>query len=117
MALAWAGLGVVLLAAAPRALPRPALEELAFRIIERAEGIQPGRPVGTYVGGVPAVLARTVASAVSSQLAAKRRGPSVLEVTSAAEAETVARAHDVRTLLRLHVQLDGQRLLARGDAI
>ena len=103
--------------AKPAALPRPALDELALRVVEQAEGAQPEAPVGVYVEGVPPVLARAFASALSSQLAAKKRGPTVLEVPTAAEAEAVARAHDVRTLLRLSVQLDGQKLVARGDAI
>lgn len=115
-----AALSAVLLFAAPprpAALSRPALEELAIRIVEQAEGAKPEPPVGVWVEGTPPVLARAFASAVASQLAARRRGPSVLEVTSAAEAEAVARAHDLRTLLRLSIQLDGQRVTARGDAI
>ncbi len=110
---------VLLLAAPPRpaALSRPALEELAVRVVEQAEAAKPEPPVGVYVEGAPPVLARAFASTVASQLSARRRAPSVLEVTSPAEAEAVARAHDVRTVLRLIIQLDGQKVVARGDAI
>src|SRR5262245_11419716 len=102
-----AGVGVMLLAAPPRAtaLTRPALDELALRIVEQAEAVKPEPPVGVWVEGAPAVLARAFGSAVAAQLSSRRRAPSVLEVTSAAEAEATARARDVRTLLRLHVQL------------
>jgi hypothetical protein len=41
----------------------------------------------------------------------------VLDAPTAADAEALARAHDVRTLLRVTVQLDGLKLSARGDAI
>ncbi|MBK7863001.1 MAG: VCBS repeat-containing protein [Archangiaceae bacterium] len=115
---AW--LCVTLIASAPgrpNPFSRAALDELAFRIVEQAEGARPEAPVGVYVEGGPPVLARAFASAVSAQLAARRRGPSVLEASSAAEAEALARTRDVRTLLRLTVQLDGQKLLARGDAV
>ncbi len=104
-------------AAKPAALTRPAIEELALRIVEQAEAAKPEAPVGVFVEGSPPVLARAFASAVSSQLAARKRGPTVLDASSAAEAESLCRTHDVRTLLRLVVQLDGTKLVARGDAI
>ncbi|MBL8956992.1 MAG: VCBS repeat-containing protein, partial [Myxococcaceae bacterium] len=114
------GLALVLLLAAPprpAALGRPALEELAVRIADQVEGAKPEPPVGVWVEGVPPVLARAFASTLAAQLSARRKAPSVLEVTSASEAEAVARAHDLRTLVRVVVQLDGQKVVARGDAI
>jgi hypothetical protein len=106
-----------LAANAKSAVSRPALDELAVRVVEQAEGARPEPPVAVFVEGAPPVLVRAFASAVSSELAARRRAPTVLEVTSAADAEAQARAHDLRTLLRLSVQLDAGKLTARGDAI
>src|SRR5262249_38946935 len=49
---------------------------------------------------------------------ARRRAPTVLEVATAADAEREARGRDLRTLLRVTVQLEGNaKLTARGDAI
>jgi hypothetical protein len=113
-------LALALAAASPprtTALSRPALDELAWRIVEQVEASKPEPPYGVWVDGAPAPLVRAFASALSSQLAARKKGPSVIDVPTAAEAEALARAHDLRTLLRLTVQLDGQKLLARGDAI
>lgn len=106
-----------LAANAKPALGRPALDELAVRLCDQADAAKPEAPVAVFVDGAPPVLARALASALASELSARRRAPAVLEVASAAEAETVARARDLRTVLRLTVQLDGQKLSARGDAI
>jgi hypothetical protein len=114
---AW--LASVLVATAPRplALGRAALDELAWRVVEQAEAIRPEPPVGVWVEGVPPPLSRAFASAVAAQLAARKAGPHVIDVVTAADAEAAAQKRDVRTLLRLTVQLEGSRLTAKGDAI
>jgi hypothetical protein len=106
-----------LAANAKSAVSRPALDELAVRVVEQAEGARPEPPVAVFVEGAPPVLVRAFASALSSELATRRRAPTVLEVTSATDAEAQARAHDLRTLLRLSIQLEAGKLTARGDAI
>ncbi len=113
------GVVLALLAAASAkpAVGRPALDELAVRIVEQSESAHPEPPVAVFVEGNPPVLARAFASAISSELAARHRAPTVLEVSTAAEAETAARSKDLRTLFRLTIALEGTRLTARGDAI
>jgi hypothetical protein len=108
---------LVVLAASKPAVARPALDELAVRVVEQAEAAKPEAPVAVSVDGNPAVLARAFASALSAELASRRRAPTVLEASTAAEAEAQARTRDLRTLVRVTVQLDAGKLTARGDAI
>ncbi len=75
---------------------------------------QPEAPVALVVDGVPAVLARSLATVAAAKLAAAKLAPVMLE--PGADLETRAVERGARTLLRVTVSVESQKLIVRGDA-
>lgn len=105
---------LVALSASPT--PPTALETLATRV---AQALPPAleAPVGIHVEGAPAPFERAFASLLAARLAALKREPVVIDAKDATAAESLARARGVKSLVRLSLEADARRALARGDAI
>ncbi len=74
-------------------------------------------PIGVYIEGSSAPLNRAVGSAVMASLANQKRAPVPIVARDANEAERLARAQGLHSLVRLTLSLDGKKIVARGDAL
>ena len=92
----------------------PALEKLAEEIRLQLSRTQPEAPVAVLVEGSPPLLARSLATLTAAKLAASKWAPMVLEAGGDSEGRAAERG--ARTLLRVTVALENQKLVARGDA-
>lgn len=99
------------------ATPPTTLEQLASDVTAAVTAQPFEAPVGVYVEGSPAPLARALATAVLGRLAARQLAPTPIDARDATEAEARARAHGARTLVRLTLHLEPPRLVVRGDAL
>ena len=112
-----ASLLLVLLCGAPSETAASSLEQLTAHVSEAisAKGFPP--PVGVYVEATATPLARVVSSLLTSRLAAARLAPVAIDAKDATDAERLARERGAASLVRLTVQVEGTRLVARGDAL
>ena len=109
------GLVVALTAAAAAPVgPASTIERLSEEIRAQLLKTQPEAPVAMVFDGAPLVLARSVATVTAAKLASAKLAPLVLEPG----ADLEARAHErgARTILRVTVSLESQKLVARGDS-
>ncbi len=115
-ALLLAGLSAAPAPARAEAPPEPSLERLARSLAEQLAARKPEPPVAVSVEAAPAALASAAASALAAELS--RRGlPAVVLSGPQASAEKAARERDLRSLVRLSLNLEGGKLFARGDAL
>jgi len=109
-----AALALTLVLGAAPVVPPSSLERLGEEIRAQLLKTQPEAPVAMVFDGAPPVLARSVATVTASKLANAKLAPIVLE--SGAELEARASERGARTLLRVTVSVENQKLVARGDA-
>ena len=105
---------VVLLAAVGPASAAPSsVDRLAEEIRSALLRVQPEAPVALVLEGAPPALTRALATVTAAKLAAVKLAPMVVEVGADAEARAVSQG--ARTMLRVSVAVEGQKLIARGD--
>lgn len=102
----------LMLAAAPSSL-----EQLARATAEQARALPAEPPVAVAVEGSPAALHEAFAATLSAQLQALGTPAVVLGPLSVADAEKLARARDLRTLLHVTINVENETLWARGTAV
>lgn len=106
---------VALLLAAPASAS--SLERVADDVTRAVSSAGFEGPIGVYVEGAPAPLARATVSLVSAALAQKRLAPVPVTARDATEAERLAREQGLRALVRLTLALEAPKLVVRGDAL
>lgn len=104
-------------AAAADAAEASAIETLADRIAQTAAAQKPDAPVAIQVLAASPELARAFGTVLAGKLAQRKLAPIVLDAPQASAAETEARTAGARSLLRVTVSLDSNRLHARGDLL
>lgn len=92
------------------------LEPLAAQLAQQLVAAKPEPPLALAVEGHDAALARGLASLVAAHLARAQLSPVVLDAPLA-NAETLARARDLRSLARVHLVATGGALVAQGDLV
>ncbi len=110
------GLVVAMVAAAAGSASVPAasaVERLADEVRTQVLRTGPEAPVALVVEGGPVALTRAVATVAAAKLAAVKLAPMVVEVGADAEARAVAQG--ARTMVRVSVSVEGQKVVARGD--
>lgn len=105
----------LLLAAAPA--PGSSLERLTDDVVRTVVAAGFEGPVGVYVEGAPAPMARATASLTIAALAKRQLGPVPVTARDATEAERLAREQGLRALVRLTISLEPPKVVARGDAL
>ncbi len=73
--------------------------------------------MGVFVEGNSVPVSRAVGSLVMARLAEQRQAPVPVIARDATEAEKLARAQGLGSLLRLTVSLEAPKLVVRGDAL
>ena len=101
---------VVLLAAVGPASAAPSsVDRLAEEIRSALLRVQPEAPVALVLEGAPPALTRALATVTAAKLAAVKLAPMVVEVGADAEARAVSQG--ARTMLRVSVAVEGQKLI------
>ena len=111
------GLGRLALSADPRPPESTALVRLSKSVSAQLSDASAEPPVAVYVAAGSADLARSFATLLISELAARNLAPLAISAPSAEAAEAGARSRGVRSLVRLQVALSNGLLQARGDLI
>jgi len=108
-------LGRLALSADPRSPESTALVRVSKSVSAQLSDAEP--PLAVYVVAGSAELARSFATLLISELAARNLAPLAISAPSAEAAEAGARSRGARSLVRLQVALSNGVLQARGDLI